>query len=75
MLAMLRFGRRLLGGNRRRVQQSSEPSPTSGEAAPSCTKRRIGVNVTMRVYAEEFRNVTERNAAVLTRTAERGFGT
>lgn len=29
----------------------------------------------MRVYADDFRNVTERNAAVLTRAAERGFGT
>ena len=32
-------------------------------------------NVTMRVYADDFRKATERNAAVLARAAERGFGT
>ncbi len=31
--------------------------------------------VTMRVYADDFRKVSERNAAVLARAAERGFGT
>jgi integrase len=31
--------------------------------------------VTMRVYADDFRKATERNAAVLARAAERGFGT
>jgi integrase len=30
--------------------------------------------VTMRVYAEDFRQASERNAAVLARAAERGFG-
>jgi hypothetical protein len=29
----------------------------------------------MRVYADDFRKGTERNAAVLARAAERGFGT
>ena len=28
----------------------------------------------MRVYAEDFRKASERNAAVLKRAAERGFG-
>jgi integrase len=32
-------------------------------------------NVTMRVYADDFRKASERNAAVLARAAERGFGT
>ncbi len=32
-------------------------------------------NVTMRVYADDFRKATERNTAVLARAAERGFGT
>jgi integrase len=32
-------------------------------------------NVTMRVYADDFCKATERNAAVLARAAERGFGT
>ena len=32
-------------------------------------------NVTMRVYADDFRKAAERNAAVLARAAERGFGT
>jgi hypothetical protein len=32
-------------------------------------------NVTMRVYADDFRKSTERNAAVLARAAEKGFGT
>src|SRR5262249_51145601 len=32
-------------------------------------------NVTMRVYADDFRKATERNAAVLARAAEKGFGT
>jgi integrase len=31
--------------------------------------------VTMRVYADDFRKAAERNAAVLARAAERGFGT
>jgi integrase len=31
--------------------------------------------VTMRVYADDFRKASERNAAVLARAAERGFGT
>jgi integrase len=31
-------------------------------------------NVTMRVYADDFRKASERNAAVLARAAERGFG-
>ncbi len=31
--------------------------------------------VTMRVYADDFRQASERNAAVLARAAERGFGT
>jgi integrase len=31
-------------------------------------------NVTMRVYADDFRKASERNAAVLKRAAERGFG-
>jgi integrase len=31
--------------------------------------------VTMRVYADDFRRASERNAAVLARAAERGFGT
>jgi integrase len=30
--------------------------------------------VTMRVYTDDFRKATERNAAVLARAAERGFG-
>jgi integrase len=30
--------------------------------------------VTMRVYADDFRQASERNAAVLTRAAERGSG-
>ena len=30
--------------------------------------------VTMRVYADDFRKASERNAAVLKRAAERGFG-
>lgn len=34
-----------------------------------------GANVTMRVYADDFRKATDRNAAVLARAAERGFGT
>jgi hypothetical protein len=29
----------------------------------------------MRVYADEFRRASERNAAVLARVAERGFDT
>ena len=32
-------------------------------------------NVTMRVCADDFRKATDRNAAVLARAAERGFGT
>jgi integrase len=32
-------------------------------------------NLTMRVYADDFRKATERNADVLARAAERGFGT
>ena len=32
-------------------------------------------NVTMRVYVDDFRKAAERNAAVLARAAERGFGT
>jgi integrase len=32
-------------------------------------------NVTMRVYADDFRQTSERNAAVLARAAELGFGT
>jgi integrase len=32
-------------------------------------------NVTTRVYAEDFRKASERNAAVLARAAARGFGT
>jgi hypothetical protein len=31
--------------------------------------------VTVRVYADDFRRASERNAAVLARAAERGFGT
>jgi integrase len=31
--------------------------------------------VTMRLYADDFRRASERNAAVLARAAERGFGT
>jgi integrase len=31
-------------------------------------------NVTMRVYAGDFRKASDRNEAVLTRAAERGFG-
>ena len=31
--------------------------------------------VTMRVYADDFRTASERNAAVLARAAEKGFGT
>jgi integrase len=31
--------------------------------------------VTMRVYADDFRHASERNAAVLARAAEKGFGT
>ena len=31
--------------------------------------------VTMRVYADDFRQASERNAAVLARAAGRGFGT
>jgi integrase len=31
--------------------------------------------VTMRVYVDDFRRAPERNAAVLARAAERGFGT
>jgi hypothetical protein len=30
--------------------------------------------VTMRVYADDFREASERHAAVLARAAERGFG-
>ena len=41
-------------------------SKLAGHANPS---------VTMRVYADDFRKATERNAAVLARAAERGFGT
>jgi hypothetical protein len=29
----------------------------------------------MRVYADDFRQASERNAVVLARAAERGFGT
>jgi integrase len=32
-------------------------------------------NVTMRVYADDFCKTSDRNAAVLARAAERGFGT
>jgi hypothetical protein len=45
-----------------------DPSTTSklaGHADPS---------VTMRVYADDFRNASARNAAVLDRAAQRGFG-
>jgi integrase len=41
-------------------------SKLAGHADPS---------VTMRVYADDFRHTSERNAAVLARAAERGFGT
>jgi integrase len=40
-------------------------SKLAGHANPS---------VTMRVYADDFRKSSERNAAVLVRAAERGFG-
>jgi integrase len=35
---------------------------------------RANPNVTMRVYADDFRKASERNAAVLKRAAERSFG-
>jgi hypothetical protein len=41
-------------------------SKLAGHADPS---------ITMRVYADDFRQASERNAAVLARAAERGFGT
>jgi hypothetical protein len=34
----------------------------------------VNPNVTMRVYADDFRKASERNAAVLVRAAEKGFG-
>jgi integrase len=36
--------------------------------------RHANPQVTMRVYADDFRKASERNAAVLKRAAERGFG-
>lgn len=44
-------------------------------ATASKLARHANPRVTMRVYADDFRKATERNAAVLARTAERGFGT
>lgn len=35
---------------------------------------RSNPQITMRVYADDFRKASERNAAVLKRAAERGFG-
>jgi integrase len=45
---------------------------------PATTSKLAGhadPGVTMRVYADDFRQASERNAAVLARAAERGFGT
>jgi hypothetical protein len=55
-------GSRARGGDRERPGGAG----LAGHANPE---------VTMRVYADDFRRAPERNAAVLARAAERGFGT
>ena len=44
----------------------SRPRSSPGHSNPSVTMRRV--------YADDFRKASERNAAVLKRAAERGFG-
>jgi hypothetical protein len=54
-------------------ETASEPTGTTGTNVPKLAGH-ANPHVTMRVYADDFRKASERNAAVLERAAERGFG-
>ena len=66
---------RISSESRIRLPSRYTPSVVPDAATTSKLAGHANPNVTMRVYADDFRKATERNAAVLARAAERGFGT
>jgi len=61
------------------ARTDTDTSPFNGLELDAATTSKLAghanPHVTMRVYADDFRKAGERNAAVLARAAEKGFGT